>query len=134
MARKYRAQPYIVVKPSQLSKARSVSSLMPSLLEVGALHFCWQKKGWLIYTKLDPRTACTWQSYVNNQDRMTKAFADAMAKLAVVGQDTSNLIDCSEVIPEPKPLPAANCHSYFPPGFTNADVDQAVCVVSSRPR
>ncbi|KAH9993976.1 manganese peroxidase precursor [Russula vinacea] len=73
----------------------------------------------------DPRTACTWQSYVNNQDRMTKAFADAMAKLAVVGQDTSNLIDCSEVIPEPKPLPAANCHSYFPPGFTNADVDQA---------
>jgi manganese peroxidase len=65
---------------------------------------------------------------------MTKDFADAMAKLAVVGQDTSNLIDCSEVIPVPKLLPAANCHSSFPPGFTSADVDQAVCVVSSRPR
>ncbi|KAF8483005.1 manganese peroxidase 1 [Russula ochroleuca] len=73
----------------------------------------------------DARTACTWQSYVNNQGKMMKDFADAMAKLAVVGQDTSNLIDCSEVIPEPKPLPAANCHSSFPPGFTNADVEQA---------
>ena len=55
-----------------------------------------------------------------------KAFGDAMAKLAVLGQDTSNMVDCTEVIPEPKPLPAANCHSVFPPGFTNADVDQAV--------
>lgn len=49
-----------------------------------------------------------------------------MAKLAVLGQDISNMIDCSEVIPEPKPLPAANSHSVFPPGFTNSDVDQAV--------
>lgn len=73
----------------------------------------------------DPRTACAWQSYVNNQDGMSKAFKDAMAKLAVLGQDTSNMIDCSEVIPEPKPLPAANSQSVFPPGFTNADVDQA---------
>ena len=61
---------------------------------------------------------------------MAKAFADAMAKLAVVGQDTSNMIDCSEVIPDSKPLPAANCHSVFPPGFTNADVDQAVRLLS----
>jgi manganese peroxidase len=57
---------------------------------------------------------------------MSKAFRDAMAKLSVLGQDTSNMIDCSEVIPEPKPLPAANIHSVFPPGFTNSDVDQAV--------
>jgi hypothetical protein len=57
---------------------------------------------------------------------MTKAFADAMAKLALLGQDIGNMTDCSEVIPEPKPLPAANCHSVFPPGFTNADVDQSV--------
>ena len=85
-----------------------------------------QSKRWIIYANLDPRTACTWQSYVNNQDGMSKAFRDAMAKLAVLGQDTSNMIDCSEVIPEPKPLPAANSHSVFPAGFTNADVDQAV--------
>lgn len=57
---------------------------------------------------------------------MSKDFRDAMAKLAVLGQDTGNMIDCSEVIPEPKLLPAANTHSVFPPGLTNADVDQAV--------
>ena len=56
---------------------------------------------------------------------MSKDFRDAMAKLAVLGQDISNMIDCSEVIPEPKPL-AADSHSVFPPGFTNADVDQSV--------
>ncbi len=88
--------------------------------------------GHLLYYS-DPRTACAWQSYVNNQDGMMKDFADAMAKLAVLGQDTSNLIDCSEVIPEPKPLPAANSHSAFPPGFTNADVDQAVQFFLSLP-
>jgi len=34
---------------------------------------------------------------------MANAFKAAMAKLAVVGQDASKLIDCSEVIPEPIP-------------------------------
>jgi len=57
---------------------------------------------------------------------MAKDFSDAMAKLAILGQDPSNLIDCSEVIPQPKPLPAAYRRSVFPPGFTNADVDHAV--------
>jgi manganese peroxidase len=57
---------------------------------------------------------------------MAKAFRDAMAKLAVLGQDISKMVDCSEVIPEPKPLPAGNCHSVFPAGFTGADVEQAV--------
>jgi hypothetical protein len=49
-----------------------------------------------------------------------------MAKLAILGQDPSYMVDCSEVIPQPKPLPAANRRTVFPPGFTNADVDQAV--------
>jgi cytochrome c peroxidase len=57
---------------------------------------------------------------------MAKAFRDAMAKLAILGQDPSYLVDCSEVIPQPKPLPAANRRSVFPHGFTDADVDQAV--------
>ena len=57
---------------------------------------------------------------------MAKAFRDAMAKLAILGQDPSRLVDCSEVIPQPKPLPIANRRSVFPHGFTNADVDQAV--------
>ena len=57
---------------------------------------------------------------------MVKAFGDAMAKLAILGQDPSSMADCSEVIPRPKPLPATSRDSVFPPGFTNADVDQAV--------
>ena len=57
---------------------------------------------------------------------MAQDFSDAMAKLAILGQDPSNMIDCSEVIPQPKPLPAPYRRSVFPPGFTNADVDNAV--------
>ena len=57
---------------------------------------------------------------------MAFAFRNAMAKLAVLGQDTSHMIDCSEVIPEPKSLPLENSQSVFPPGFSNADVEQAV--------
>lgn len=57
---------------------------------------------------------------------MVNDFRDAMAKLAILGQDPSNMIDCSEVIPQPKLLPTAYRRSVFPPGFTNADVDHAV--------
>lgn len=49
-----------------------------------------------------------------------------MAKLAFLGQDVGNMVDCSEVIPEPKPLPAANHPSVFPASITIADVEQAV--------
>ncbi|KAI9463641.1 manganese peroxidase 1 precursor [Lactarius psammicola] len=73
----------------------------------------------------DSRTSCTWQSFINNQARMADAFRNAMAKLAVLGQDTSQMIDCSEVIPEPKSLPAEHSQSVFPAGFSNADVEQA---------
>lgn len=71
----------------------------------------------------DSRTSCTWQSFVNNQARMANAFRNAMAKLAVLGQDTSQMIDCSEVIPEPKPLPIEHSQSVYPAGFSNADVE-----------
>lgn len=36
----------------------------------------------------DSRTACLWQANVNNQQHMMTSFAAAMAKLAVLGQDT----------------------------------------------
>ena len=45
------------------------------------------------------------------------AFRDAMAKLAVVGQDTSNMIDCSGVIPTPEYFPTVNQRSDFPRGL-----------------
>ena len=49
----------------------------------------------------DSRTACEWQSFVNDHAKLQSAFAAAMAKLAVLGQDTSQMVDCSEVIPIP---------------------------------
>jgi len=57
---------------------------------------------------------------------MAEDFRKAMAKLAVLGQNTSQLVDCSEVIPDPIPLPEENSQSVFPAGFSNADVEQAV--------
>ncbi|KAF8274525.1 manganese dependent peroxidase 1 [Lactarius quietus] len=73
----------------------------------------------------DSRTSCTWQSFINNQARMADAFGNAMAKLAVLGQDTSNMIDCSEVIPVPKSLPFEHSQCVYPAGFSKADVEQA---------
>lgn len=47
----------------------------------------------------DSRTACTWQGFIDNQSGMRSAFSAAFAKMAVLGQSTANLIDCTEVIP-----------------------------------
>ena len=38
-----------------------------------------------------------------DQALMVKKFTAAMAKMAVLGFDPSTLVDCSEVIPIPKP-------------------------------
>ena len=48
---------------------------------------------------------------VDDQQTMMNNFQAAMAKLAVVGQDTQSLTDCSEVIPSPPPpvKKAATC-------------------------
>jgi catalase (peroxidase I) len=51
----------------------------------------------------DPRTACEWQSMVNNQRLMMSNFKSAMAKLAITGHSRARLVDCSDVIPRPKP-------------------------------
>lgn len=40
---------------------------------------------------------------VNDQLLMMLNFQTAMAKLAVVGHNPDELIDCSDVIPEPLP-------------------------------
>ncbi|KAJ7456124.1 manganese peroxidase [Mycena latifolia] len=47
----------------------------------------------------DPRTACFWQGFVNEQELMTSSFRAAMSKLAILGHKRSNLIDCSDVVP-----------------------------------
>lgn len=71
---------------------------------------------------VDPRTACTWQRYVD-QDSMRSAFQAAMRKLSLLGQDTKNLIDCTEVIPVPKPL---HTTAHFPAGSSYEDIQRSV--------
>ncbi|PPQ76264.1 hypothetical protein CVT24_010389 [Panaeolus cyanescens] len=72
----------------------------------------------------DPRTACFWQAMINNQEFMTSSFKAAMAKLQVLGQDKSKLIDCSDVVPVPKVL--ADPIIKLPPTFSMSDI-QASC-------
>lgn len=54
---------------------------------------------------------------------MQSEFQAAMAKLAVVGQDTSEMVDCSDVIPVPQPF---NGPAVLPPSLTHNDIEQAV--------
>lgn len=51
----------------------------------------------------DERTACFWQGFVNQQQFMMASFKAAFAKMAILGHDRNKLIDCSEVVPNPKP-------------------------------
>ncbi|OCH88866.1 manganese-dependent peroxidase [Obba rivulosa] len=51
----------------------------------------------------DSRTACFWQGFVDEQDFMSSSFKAAMSKLAILGSNRSDLIDCSAVVPTPKP-------------------------------
>ena len=76
----------------------------------------------------DSRTACEWQSFVNNQPKLQNRFQEVFKKLSLIGQDESLLIDCGEVIPVP-PAPASVAH--FPAGLTVGDVDQAVSAIST---
>ncbi|KAI0318275.1 manganese peroxidase 1 precursor [Amylostereum chailletii] len=70
----------------------------------------------------DSRTACLWQANVNQQQHMMESFADAMARLAVLGQDTNSMADCSDVIPVP---PTLNKAATFPAGLSISDIEQA---------
>ncbi|KAJ7307634.1 manganese peroxidase 1 [Mycena albidolilacea] len=70
----------------------------------------------------DPRTACEWQSFVNNQNLMATNFRAAMSKMAILGQSRADLTDCSEVIPTPKPVSDSPS---LPAGKTPADIEAA---------
>ncbi|THU92899.1 manganese peroxidase 3 [Dendrothele bispora CBS 962.96] len=77
----------------------------------------------------DPRTACEWQSFINNHAKMQSEFKAAMLKLSLVGQDKRRLIDCSEVIPVPK---AVTNKPHLPAGSSLRDVERA-CASSPFP-
>lgn len=90
----------------------------------------------------DSRTACEWQSFVSaypllpfappgfsnripdNQDKIKTAFAAAFAKMATLGNDRSQMVDCSEVLPRVSTATLPPAH--LPAGKTLADVQQAV--------
>ncbi len=54
---------------------------------------------------------------------MVSSFKTQMAKLAVLGQDTTKLTDCSEVIPVPKPR---KHKVHLPAGTSLYDVEASV--------
>ncbi|KAL5507604.1 hypothetical protein ACEPAH_7060 [Sanghuangporus vaninii] len=77
----------------------------------------------------DDRTACTWQSLVDNQLLMMEGFRSSMSKLAVIGQNKAELVDCSDTVPLPKPI----CEERFvsaayPPGQCYDDVERSCAV------
>nr|BAC06185.1 manganese peroxidase isoform 1 [Phanerochaete sordida] len=78
----------------------------------------------------DSRTACFWQGFVNEQAFMASSFRAAMSKLAVLGHSRSALIDCSDVVPQPKP--AVNKPATFPASTGPQDLELA-CTTSKFP-
>jgi len=87
----------------------------------------------------DGRTSCRWQEWAGNygcsflfselliffstaeEANMQAAFATAMAKLAITGQDVSRLADCSEVIPNAQPYTPRLPH--LPPQKSFFDIE-----------
>ena len=69
----------------------------------------------------DERTACFWQSFVNEQEFMAASFKAAMSKLAILGHNRASLTDCSEVVPVPKP--AVKKPASFPASTSPKDLE-----------
>jgi len=70
----------------------------------------------------DPRTACAWQALAVGQANLQAKFRAAMSKMAIIGHSRANMVDCSDVIPMPKPLVGS---PHLPAGKTMADIEQA---------
>jgi Fungal peroxidase extension region len=54
---------------------------------------------------------------------MREFFKVEMAKLAILGQNAMKLIDCSDVIPEPKPVVGT---AHLPAGYSGKDIEASV--------
>ncbi|KAJ7905912.1 manganese peroxidase 2 [Mycena leptocephala] len=72
----------------------------------------------------DSATSCAWQSFAGNLPAVQTAFTKAFNKMAIIGHNAANLIDCSDVIPNAPPLPA-NAGPHLPAGQTQNDIEQA---------
>lgn len=73
----------------------------------------------------DPRTACMWQALVNDQQAMQNQFEIAMSQLQLIGQNTLNMTDCTDVIPIPPALPIG-VRPHLPAGFSIGQIEKAV--------
>ncbi|EIN13009.1 manganese peroxidase [Punctularia strigosozonata HHB-11173 SS5] len=84
----------------------------------------------------DPRTACFWQGFVNQQAFMASSFKAAMAKLAVLGQNTRTLVDCSDVVPpaSTRTVPPATFPNTKGPGDLELTCDTEVFPTLVQPR
>lgn len=69
----------------------------------------------------DSRTACEWQSFVDNQPKAQQMFQFVFHDLSIFGQDINTLVDCTEVVRRtilPRswpPVTATDCHMYRSP-------------------
>ncbi|KAI0808927.1 manganese peroxidase isozyme precursor [Irpex lacteus] len=80
----------------------------------------------------DSRTSCAWQSYITDQEKMNHDFVKVMHKVSTLGQDMSNLVDCSDVVPAPKSLPRFQKSAALPPGKSIDDIETS-CAGHSLP-
>ncbi|KAF5391594.1 hypothetical protein D9757_002545 [Collybiopsis confluens] len=78
----------------------------------------------------DPRTACFWQGMItyhffpiDEEVLMAARFKAAMAKMAIIGHDAKDLVDCSAVVP--KPVAALKIPAMYPATKSFRDVQQA---------
>jgi len=70
----------------------------------------------------DSRTSCEWQAQALNQTLMAQNFAAGINKLALLGQNSANLLDCTEVIANAPP--ATQKQAFFPAGQTHSNIEQ----------
>ena len=62
--------------------------------------------------------------YIDNYNLMVAKFESVMAKLAVLGQNSRNVVDCSEVIPATSDANAQVAR--LPAGKTLKDIEHSV--------
>ncbi|KAJ3552683.1 hypothetical protein NM688_g4025 [Phlebia brevispora] len=70
----------------------------------------------------DNRTACEWQSFGTDQAKLQNRFQFIFQAMGQLGQNVSNLIDCSDVLAIPPPLTTT---PHLPAGKTLDDVQPA---------
>lgn len=68
------------------------------------------------------------EGFLDNQDKVKSAFAAAFAKMTTLGNDVSQMVDCSEVLPIPPDTVIPPAH--LPAGKTMNDIEQAVSSLS----